>query len=196
MHAIRSFAKSLVAGLTAFGCLTAIPSTAFAREPIIIGNLGGIPISCSVYASQIAVNGIRTEDNIDAVNRVLGKPWSSTKLRGGSYKNYYGGVLVMFIALDPNNPVALDIVAIGKGMQTPDGVAIGMPATVLSTVYGTADSVVTERHTASKLDAAKQKEHARRLDKTIYEYNANECLTMSFVVQNNAIVEIHIHQDE
>jgi hypothetical protein len=81
-------------------------------------------------------------------------------------------------------------------MKTLDGVAIGMPASVLSTTYGTADSVITERHTASKLPAEAQEKYAQRLDKTVYMYNANECLTMSFVVKNNVIVEIGFYQSE
>lgn len=194
MSAKKFLTISLFVGMATFGCL-ATSSVAFAREPVIMGNLGGIPISCSIYANQVAVNGVHPNDNINTVNRVLGQPWSSTKY-GGGVRNYYGGILVTFIPIDPGNPTALDIVARGKGEKTPDGVAIGMPAAVLSDVYGTADSVVTERHVASKLDAVKQEQHAKRLDKTIYEYNANESLTMSFVVRNNVIEEIHIHQSE
>ena len=188
--------KRFAVGAAMFGCLNIFAPSALAREAVFMSNLGGMPISCSIYASQAAINGIEAGSSISKVNAILGKPYSSSN-RGGSIESYYTGITVCFADYGgTGNYTAFSAKATGKNMKTLDGVAIGMQASVLSTTYGTADSVITERHTASKLPAEAQEKYAQRLDKTVYMYNANECLTMSFVVKNNVIVEIGFYQSE
>lgn len=201
MEVLGLFSKNplvtrIVAGAVTLGCLFAFTPSAMAREPVFMSNLGGLPISCSIYASQAAVNGIEAGDSINKANAILGKPYSSSN-RGGIIESYYSGIMVCFADYGgTGNYTAFSAKATGKNMKTLDGVAVGMTASVLSTTYGTADSVITERHTASKLPAEAQEKYAQRLDKTVYMYNANECLTMSFVVKNNVIVEIGFYQSE
>ena len=81
-------------------------------------------------------------------------------------------------------------------MSTPDGVSVGMPETVLSDVYGTADAVWITKYISPKLPASDDEKNQLRCNKTTYVYHCNEGLSMSFVVQRGIITEIIIRQSE
>jgi hypothetical protein len=68
-----------------------------------------------------------------------------------------------------------------------------MSENVLTQAYGMADEVYIEKHTAPKLSEAQNQKYDERLNRTVYTYNANECLSMHFIVRNGIITEIHIH---
>ena len=162
------------------------------RNPVFTNNLGAMPISCSIYSDQAGVNGIHTGDNMIKVKSILGEPKYTSDISSGGGKYYYDNLEIVFVDFSgEGNPIVVDIKARGNAI-TLDGVKVGMADSVLSKVYGTADVIYIEKHSAPKLSQEKNKKYRDR-DKTVYTYYANECLTMSFVVNNGVIKEIHIH---
>ena len=166
------------------------------REPEFTTNLGGLPISCSIYAEQARIGNIHTGDSPETVKACYGVPKRISNENGIRY--YYDGMVLTFIDYSgENKPILADIRVI-KNMEpsnnaTPAGVAVGMSEFVLTSAYSTADEVYIEKHTAPKLSEEQNQKYDERLNKTTYTYNASACLSMSFIVRNGIIQEIRIH---
>ncbi|BEU88938.1 hypothetical protein TAMA11512_24020 [Selenomonas sp. TAMA-11512] len=110
----------------------------------------------------------------------------------------YHGMEILLTAWGPSQDYTVTTISVSGNSEpkTADGVGVGMPETVLSRIYGTADSVSTERHKVPKLSEKDNEEYRNRLDKTVYAYNADECVTMTFIVKEGIIKTIHIHAGE
>lgn len=165
--------------------------------PIITRDLGGFPISCSIYPAQAGLGGIHTGASIADITNTLGAPKRTAN--DGSVKYYYEGLTLTFVDFGgTGEPILCDIRADkemgNQGYATPDGVSVGMPEDILNTVYGMADNVYIERHTAPKLTEEQNQQYDMRLNKTVYTYNVGECLSMYFTVQRGIITEIRIRQ--
>lgn len=170
------------------------PYTHANRTPIITSNLGGMPISCSIYEKQVTVNGIAPGYTMDMIKAVLGTPNYVSSQNTVSYT--YEGISIKFADFDgTGKPIAYDI-DVWKNGVTSDGVKIGMPESELTKIYGTADNVHIEKNIAPKLNEVQKAKYVDRLDKTIYIYNANQCLNMAFTVNKGVIKKIHIHLSE
>lgn len=164
------------------------------REPEFRTNLGGMPISCSVYPEQVGIGRVHTGDSMETVIDYYGRPNRITNERGTRY--HYDGMVFTFIDYG-GGPILADI-KVTKNMRignnaTPAGVGVGMSEYVLTQAYGTADDVYIEKHTAPKLSEEQNRKYDERFNKTVYTYYANECLTMGFVVTKGIIREIQIH---
>lgn len=186
----------LTAGLMLGIALVGTNEVSAYREPKFTVNLGGLPISCSIYAEQAGIGNIHTGDSPETVQACYGVPkWISNE-SGISY--HYDGMVLTFIDYSgENKPILADIMVM-KNMEsvsntTPAGVAVGMSESVLTQAYGTADEVYIEKHTAPKLSKEQNQKYDERLNQTVYIYNATECLSMYFVVRNGVITEIRIH---
>ncbi len=161
------------------------------KTPTFTNNLGGMPISCSVYEKQVAVNGIATGYTMEMVRAVLGKPDYVSSKNPLSYS--YNGMSIKFVDFGGSGkPIVYDI-SVWKDGVTFDGIKIGMSESELTRVYGSADNVHIEKNIAPKLNESQNQKYIDRLDKTVYIYNANACLNMAFVVKSGIIKEIHIH---
>ncbi len=174
-----------------------MPYTYAYRTPEYTYNLGGLPISCSIYSDQASLAGIHADDSLQKVVAVLGKPKSS-------YKNKYNyidkGLTVSFADWGGNGKyTVIDMEATQSDVATLDGVKVGMSESILSKVYGTADEVYIEKRSSPKLSTEQMEKIHKRfgsLIKTTYTYYANPCLTMSFVVGDGVIQKIHIHRSD
>jgi len=164
------------------------------RNPEICRGLGGHLISCSIYNDQASFKGIKSDESVQKVLRTLGKPKSVSTTNGLTY--YYDGFSVGFVDWGgKGNPTVTDIkVWSGDAGSTLDGVKCGMSETVLTSIYGTADGIYIQKNELPKLSAEQNNVIKSRLDKTIYTYNANPCLSMSFTVQQGVIKNIEIHR--
>ena len=166
------------------------------REPEFTTNLGGLPISCSIYPEQAGIGNIHTGDSVAAVRACYGMPDNITD--GNGLRHYYDGMILTFVDFaGDKNPILVDI-KVTKNMRignnaTPAGVGVGMSEYVLTQAYGTADEVYIEKHTAPKLSEEQNQKYDERLNRTVYTYNASACLSMSFIVRNGIIQEIRIH---
>lgn len=180
-----------------FFCLFVSPICTAQRPVEYSRNFGGMPISCSIYSTQASINGVSTGDTLQKVLSVFGNP-NYTSRSDGRIELFYTGAQIQLIAWDPNaNYTVATITMSGRGnFRTPDGVCVGMPETVLSTVYGTADNVSTERHKAPKLSAQDNEKYWEDLDQTIYEYNVNASVSMKFIVKKGVIDSIIIHASD
>ncbi len=186
----------LVAGLIlglSFGSMNEVSAY---REPAFTTNLGGLPISCSVYAEQVGIGSIHTGDSPQVIRGQYGEPKNISD--EGGIRHYYDGMIFTFVDFSGEKKPVLADIRVTKNMKvgnnaTPDGVAVGMSEDVLTQVYGMADAVYIEKHLAPKLSEEQNKKYDERLNRTVYTYNANECLSMHFIVRNGIITEIHIH---
>ena len=192
---IAGLVAGLILGLS-FGSMNEVSAY---REPAFTTNLGGLPISCSVYAEQVGIGSIHTGDSPQAVRAQYGIPKNISD--EGGIKHYYDGMIFTFVDFSGEKKPVLADIRVTKNMKvgnnaTPDGVAVGMSEDVLTQVYGMADAVYIEKHLAPKLSEEQNKKYDERLNRTVYTYNANECLSMHFIVRNGIITEIHIHLSE
>ena len=174
-----------------------VPSVHAYRTPEYTYNLGGLPISCSIYSDQASLAGIHADDPLQKVTAIFGKPKSSYK---ATYNYIDKGLTISFVDWDGNGKyTVVDMEATKSGVATLDGVKVGMPESILSKVYGTADEVYIEKKSSPKLSAEQMEKIHKRfgsLIKTTYTYYANPCLTMSFVVGDGLIQKIHIHRSD
>ena len=184
-------------GFVFFFCLFVSPICTAQRPVEYTRNLGAMPISCSIYKEQTAINGICVGDSMQKVLSIFGKPYNASQ-SGNQIELFYGGANILLISWsgDENYMVITITVNGGGDFRTADGVSVGMSETVLSQIYGTADSVSTERHKAPKLSEKDNEEYRKRLDKTIYAYNVNEAVTMKFTVKGGIITSIKVHASE
>ena len=170
------------------------------RKPEFTHNLGGSPISCSIYNDQASLAGIRIDDPLNKVTAILCKPQSINKSSVISVTYYYKGLKIDFMQWgEPGSPFAVaNMIATSNDVATIDGVSVGMNESVLTRVYGTADEVYTKTFTAPKLSAADNATIQRRfgLNNTVYVYNVDACNSMRFTVSNGIIKEIKIHHSE
>lgn len=189
---IAGLVAVLILGLS-FGSMNEVSAY---REPKFTTNLGGMPISCSVYAEQVGIGSIHTGDSPQAVRAQYGIPKNISD--EGGIKHYYDGMIFTFVDFSGEKKPVLADIRVMKNMKvgnnaTPAGVAVGMSENVLTQAYGMADEVYIEKHTAPKLSEAQNQKYDERLNRTVYTYNANECLSMQFIVRNGIITEIRIH---
>jgi hypothetical protein len=181
--------------LSACMILTASPVLAN-REPVFTHNLGGTPISCSIYMEEASIDGVHMDDTSVYVLKKLGTPRSIRK-EGGILKYYYEGVDISFADYRGNGTyTAFNIETSSEGHYTPGGVGVGMGEQVLSDIYGTADSVWTKTYNSPKLSEEVNQKNQARFNETIYTYNVNEGISMSFTVKKGLISEISIYQSE
>lgn len=175
-----------------------LPTLSHANKiPEFRTNLGGLPISCSIYSDQATINNVKSSYRLKDVYAVLGKPSSEYKREGITYVNYEGLYFTFADYSGDGNLYIRSITTAHKsGATTIDGVKPGMSEDVLTKVYGTADSIHTVIDTAPKLSAADNKKRQDRINKTIYTYNANECVSLCFTVKNGVISEIAIYVAE
>ena len=139
------------------------------------------------------MNGIKGGDSLQKVRAILGEPTSVSKNKMLTY--YYRGLTIKFVDFGGSGKtVVYDMEGTKQGeVSTLDGVKPGMPESALSEIYGTADVVRVEKVVAPKLSGEQNEKYRKRLDKTIYTYYANPCLTMSFTVKEGIISSINIH---
>jgi len=170
------------------------------RKPEFMHNLGGSPISCSIYNDQASLAGIRIDDPLNRVTAILGKPQSINRSSGISVTYYYKGLKIDFMQWgEPGSPFTVaNMIATSNDVSTIDGVSVGMNESILTKVYGTADAVYTKTFVAPKLSAADNATIQRRfgLNNTVYVYNVDACNSMMFTVSNGIIKEIKIHHSE
>lgn len=183
--------------LLCISMLIAVPSAHAFRTPEFTYNLGGMPISCSIYSDQASLADIHADDSMQKVTSLLGSPNSS---HNRTYRYTDKGLIISFVDWGGNgNYTVVDIEATKCDVATLDGVKVGMSESVLSKVYGTADEVYIEKRSSPKLPAEQVTKIRKRygsLNKTTYTYYANPCLTMSFVVGDGVIQKIHIHRSD
>ena len=158
-------------------------------------NFGAIPISCSIYAEQAGLAGIHGNDSIGKVISVLGQPGYRS---GGSTPVYtYDGVSIKFVDWGGDGRYTVcKIETNQKGTaSTVDGISVGMPESVLSEVYGTADEVKIERNMAPKLPEKEMQVYRQRVDEmvTVYTYNVSAANSMSFTVKRGIITRIVVN---
>lgn len=174
-------------------CFSCIASVCLARRPVEYSyNFGAIPISCSIYAEQAGVAGIHGNDSVGKVISVLGQPQFRS---GGAAPVYtYDGVSIKFVDWGGDGRYKVcKIETNQKGtVSTADGVCVGMPESVLSEVYGTADEVKIEKRMAPKLPAKEMQVYRQRVEEmvTVYTYNVSPASSMSFTVKKGIITRI------
>ena len=174
-------------------CFSCIASVCLARRPVEYSyNFGTIPISCSIYAEQAGVAGIHGNDSVGKVISVLGQPQFRS---GGAAPVYtYDGVSIKFVDWGGDGRYKVcKIETNQKGtVSTADGVCGGMPESVLSEVYGTADEVKIEKRMAPKLPEKEMQVYRQRVEEmvTVYTYNVSPASSMSFTVKKGIITRI------
>ena len=174
-------------------CFSCIASVCLARRPVEYSyNFGAIPISCSIYAEQAGVAGIHGNDSVGKVISVLGQ---SQFRSGGAAPVYtYDGVSIKFVDWGGDGRYKVcKIETNQKGtVSTADGVCVGMPESVLSEVYGTADEVKIEKRMAPKLPEKEMQVYRQRVEEmvTVYTYNVSPASSMSFTVKKGIITRI------
>ena len=174
-------------------CFSCIASVCLARRPVEYSyNFGAIPISCSIYAEQAGVAGIHGNDSVGKVISVLGQPQFRS---GGAAPVYtYDGVSIKFVDWGGDGRYKVcKIETNQKGtVSTADGVCVGMPESVLSEVYGTADDVKIEKRMAPKLPEKEMQVYRQRVEEmvTVYTYNVSPASSMSFTVKKGIITRI------
>lgn len=159
-------------------------------------NLGGLPISCSIYREQASLKNICVGYSERDVRAILGKPsWVNRKEPLTLY--YKNGLSLKFVNYGGDGiPLVVGIKVTGNsGYSTLDGIKVGMSEKDIIKVYGEPDTITTEMHKAPKLSAEKNKKY-ERLNKTIYTYYANPMLTLSFTLNNGIIKSIDICQTD
>ena len=105
-----------------------LPTLSHANKiPEFRTNLGGLPISCSIYSDQATINNVKSSYRLKDVYAVLGKPSSEYKREGITYVNYEG---LYFTFADYSGDGNLSIRSITtahkSGATTIDGVKPGM----------------------------------------------------------------------
>ena len=169
------------------------------RVPTFTYNLGGMPISCSIYRNQASLNGIHVGDSVETVCEKMGQA-SFVAKRGGILEyTYKDDFKISFASFGTNESYVVFQMKTGWNSLTAatmDGVKVGMPETVLTQIYGVADNIDIRQSKAPKLSLEQNEKYQKRLDKTVYTYNSDECLSMSFIVKNGIIDGIEIYQSE
>lgn len=170
-------------------------SIAYAYDPPkVIKDVAGFPISCSIYASQAEIGGVRAGITPGKVKSILGEP-SHIHDDKGKIRYYYDGLILTFIDYGGEEKTVLRNIKADRDCKytTSDGVAVGMPEEILTQVYGMADTVYIEKYTVPKLNEEQNDEYERRMNKTIYTYNAGQYLAMHFMVKYGVIINIQIN---
>ena len=173
-----------------------IASVCLAHRPVeCIYDFGGIPISCSIYAEQAGVNGIHGNDSMGKVVSVLGQP--KHRSNGPTPIYMYDGLDISFVdwGSDGNYTVCAIRTNQRGTASTMDGVSVGMPESVLSEVYGTADEVKIEKRMAPKLQGKELQDYKKWIAEmvTVYTYYVGATNSMSFTVKKGIITEIAVH---
>lgn len=195
---MRKTVWGLCIGLAVAFCMPiSLPAAMAARDPVFTSNLGGTPISCSIYSEQAAVDGVHTGDSQSQLIQKLEMPTSTYRKNQGSMTYYYKGMKINLADFSGSGLYTVtDIETSTAGHYTPDGVGVGMNEQILSDVYGTADSVWTKTYVSPKLSDEVNRKNQARFNETVYTYNVNEGLSMSFIVKQGIISKISIHQSK
>lgn len=177
-------------------CAVCVSSIGLARRPVEYSyNFGAIPISCSIYAEQAGLAGIHGNDSMGKVISVLGQPGYRSSSSTPVYT--YDGVSIKFIDWGGDGRYTVcKIETNQKGTaSTVDGISVGMPESVLSEVYGTADEVKIEKNMAPKLPEKEMQVYRQRVDEmvTVYTYNVSAANSMSFTVKKGFITRIVVN---
>ena len=129
--------------------------------------------SAQIANDRIAIGGVGPGCTPAYVEGVYGEPTSKTEGSNGDQTyleyNYNNDFLVGF---DTNGSQAVAATCTTDNLTTPDHVAVGMEASVLSRVYGTADHIYNFN------------------DKSLYVYDGTGGEQLAFDVQNFYIVSI------
>ncbi len=173
-----------------------IASVCLARRPVEYSyNFGAVPISCSIYAEQAAVNSIHGSDSMGKVLSILGEPKYRTDDSAPQYT--YDGIHIKFVDWGGDGRYTVCNIETNQlgTASTVDGVSVGMPESVLSEIYGTADEVKIEKRMAPKLPEKELQVYRQRVDEmvTVYTYNASAAIRMSFTVKKGIITNILVH---
>ena len=140
--------------------------------------LGAACMISSVAAAQIsndriAIGGVGPGCTPDYVESVYGAPTSQESGSNGDQTyleyNYNNGYIIGF---DGAGSQAVAVTCTTDNLATPDGVTVGMEASVLSDKYGTADHIYNFN------------------DKSLYVYDGTDGEQLAFDVQNFFIVSI------
>lgn len=135
---------------------------------VLVGTVGH---ASDLANNQFAIGGISPSCTMDYVESVYGTPSNQyTKYTDGQYittYNYGDALLVYGI-----RGYVISVACSESNLSTPDGVTVGMPASVLTTTYGKARKVFQH-------DGA-----------TVYEYGNQGVLQLLFFVKNFYITKI------
>ena len=122
---------------------------------------------------RIAIGGVGPGCTPDYVESVYGEPTSQETGSSGAQSyveyNYNNGYVIGF---DESGSQAVAVTCTTDNLTTPDGVAVGMEASVLSEKYGTADHIYNFN------------------DKSLYVYDGEDGEQLAFDIQNFFIVSI------
>ena len=132
--------------------------------------------NASIPSDQVALETITLKSSMDDVFRVFGRPqyvedgttycWGRNSLKIYTWSPAHGKV---------NHPTQI-VSAENNGFETPAGVIVGMPDTVLNTTYGKADMV----------------EDSDRNGNTVYCYSSKGGGWLLFRVKNGVIRAIEL----
>ena len=128
----------------------------------------------SIPSAQIALGNVHPGDSVASVRAVYGDPVYADREK----LIFDNGFL---IKMDDDRPGIVEKVIVNEnnGIETPDGVIVGMSENVLTTVYGRADKV------------------DRDWNDTEYVYYSNEHrMKLEFKVVDNIIVKISCEIDD
>lgn len=170
-------------------------SSAYAYDPpVVVKDLAGMPISCSIYPSQAEIGGVRVGITTGKVRNILGEP-SGISDDKGKIRYYYDGLILTFIDYGGEERTVLRNIKITRDSKytTVDGVSVGMSEEELTRIYGMADTVYIQKYTVPKLNEEQNGEYDKRMNKTIYTYNVGQNLAMHFMVKCGIIVDIQVN---
>ena len=131
------------------------------------------PVYAQIASDRIAIGGVGPGCTPAYVQGVYGEPLATATQTGGVSYNYNGGFIVGF---DEGQQQVVAATCTTDNLSTPDGVSVGMEASVLSRTYGTADHIYNYN------------------DKTLYVYDGTSGGRLAFDVQNFYIISISARQ--
>ena len=104
------------------------------------------PCFASINANRIAIGGITPYSTVDYAKGIYGKPDSTTTSKT-AHLFKYGNVGITGVKINSNNIGNYAIVSVyvskpaPNNISTPDGVAVGMDASILNRIYGREDKI-------------------------------------------------------
>ena len=123
--------------------------------------------SAQISNDRIAIGGVGPGCTPEYVESVYGPPTSQEQGSNGDQTyleyNYNNGYIIGF---DGSGSQAVAVTCTTDNLATPDGVSVGMEASVLSDKYGTADHIYNFN------------------DKSLYVYDGTDGEQLAFDVQN------------